>query len=99
MSAFWPSEVYREGPVLAGHRPSVPPTADEFAGKLAKRVAALSVGNPYEGEFVLGSVVGPCACAVVLASVRDRLTTAAIRSTTLARNIDQAITQTGRRRQ
>ncbi len=32
--------------------------ADEFAQKLAKRVAALPVGNPNEGEFVLGSVVG-----------------------------------------
>jgi benzaldehyde dehydrogenase (NAD) len=34
------------------------PVADEFAQKLAKRVAALPVGNPNEGEFVLGSVVG-----------------------------------------
>jgi acyl-CoA reductase-like NAD-dependent aldehyde dehydrogenase len=33
--------------------------ADAFAVKLAKRVAALPVGNPLEGEFVLGSVVGP----------------------------------------
>jgi acyl-CoA reductase-like NAD-dependent aldehyde dehydrogenase len=33
--------------------------ADGFAAKLAKRVAALPVGNPNEGEFVLGSVVGP----------------------------------------
>ncbi len=32
--------------------------ADEFAAKLAKRVAALPTGNPQEGEFVLGSVVG-----------------------------------------
>jgi acyl-CoA reductase-like NAD-dependent aldehyde dehydrogenase len=32
--------------------------ADEFAAKLAKRVAALPVGNPNEGEFVIGSVVG-----------------------------------------
>ena len=32
--------------------------ADAFASKLAKRVAALPVGNPNEGEFVLGSVVG-----------------------------------------
>jgi len=32
--------------------------ADEFASKLAKRVAALPVGNPNEGEFVIGSVVG-----------------------------------------
>lgn len=35
------------------------PVADEFAKKLAKRVAALPVGNPNQGEFVLGSVVGP----------------------------------------
>ena len=33
--------------------------ADAFAAKLAKRVAALPVGNPNEGDFVLGSVVGP----------------------------------------
>ncbi len=33
--------------------------ADEFAAKLAKRVAALPVGNPNEGEFVIASVVGP----------------------------------------
>jgi vanillin dehydrogenase len=33
--------------------------ADEFAAKLVKRVAALPVGNPNEGEFVIGSVVGP----------------------------------------
>jgi benzaldehyde dehydrogenase (NAD) len=33
--------------------------ADAFAAKLTKRVAALPVGNPNEGEFVIGSVVGP----------------------------------------
>jgi vanillin dehydrogenase len=33
--------------------------ADEFAAKLVKRVGALPVGNPNEGEFVIGSVVGP----------------------------------------
>src|SRR3984957_606937 len=33
--------------------------ADAFAAKLVKRVAALTVGNPNEGEFVIGSVVGP----------------------------------------
>jgi vanillin dehydrogenase len=33
--------------------------ADAFAAKLVKRVAALAVGNPNEGEFVIGSVVGP----------------------------------------
>ncbi len=32
--------------------------ADEFAQKLAKRVAALPVGDPRQGEFVLASVVG-----------------------------------------
>jgi acyl-CoA reductase-like NAD-dependent aldehyde dehydrogenase len=32
--------------------------ADEFAQKLAKRVAALPSGDPRKGEFVLGSVVG-----------------------------------------
>src|ERR1700691_1470858 len=33
--------------------------ADAFAAKLVKRVDALPVGNPNEGEFVIGSVVGP----------------------------------------
>jgi benzaldehyde dehydrogenase (NAD) len=33
--------------------------ADLFAEKLAMRVAALPVGDPNEGEFVIGSVVGP----------------------------------------
>jgi benzaldehyde dehydrogenase (NAD) len=33
--------------------------ADAFAAKLVKRVAALPVGNPNDGEFVIGSVVGP----------------------------------------
>ncbi len=32
--------------------------ADEFASRLAKRVASLPVGDPREGDFVLGSVVG-----------------------------------------
>ncbi|HVO46403.1 MAG TPA: aldehyde dehydrogenase, partial [Steroidobacteraceae bacterium] len=32
--------------------------ADEFAAKLAKRVAALPTGDPRKGDFVLGSVVG-----------------------------------------
>ncbi len=32
--------------------------ADAFAAKLAKRVAALPVGDPNKGEVVLGSVVG-----------------------------------------
>lgn len=32
--------------------------ADQFASKLASRVAALPVGDPRKGNFVLGSVVG-----------------------------------------
>jgi acyl-CoA reductase-like NAD-dependent aldehyde dehydrogenase len=32
--------------------------ADQFGAKLAKRVAALPVGDPRKGDFVLGSVVG-----------------------------------------
>jgi benzaldehyde dehydrogenase (NAD) len=32
--------------------------ADDFAARLAKRVASLPVGNPLQGEFVIGSVVG-----------------------------------------
>jgi benzaldehyde dehydrogenase (NAD) len=32
--------------------------ADEFAAKLAKRVAALPIGDPRKGDFVLGAVVG-----------------------------------------
>jgi benzaldehyde dehydrogenase (NAD) len=32
--------------------------ADEFAGKLAKRVAALPSGDPNKGEVVIGSLVG-----------------------------------------
>jgi acyl-CoA reductase-like NAD-dependent aldehyde dehydrogenase len=32
--------------------------ADEFAAKLAQRVAALPTGDPRKGDFVLGSVVG-----------------------------------------
>jgi acyl-CoA reductase-like NAD-dependent aldehyde dehydrogenase len=32
--------------------------ADEFAAKLAKRVAALPSGDPRKGDFVLGAVVG-----------------------------------------
>ena len=34
------------------------PVADEFAAKLAKRVAALPSGDPRQGDVVLGSVVG-----------------------------------------
>ncbi|MGH8138104.1 MAG: aldehyde dehydrogenase [Steroidobacteraceae bacterium] len=32
--------------------------ADQFAAKLAKRVAALPTGDPRKGDFVLGSVIG-----------------------------------------
>jgi benzaldehyde dehydrogenase (NAD) len=32
--------------------------ADDFAARLVKRVAALPVGNPLEGAYVIGSVVG-----------------------------------------
>ena len=45
--------------------------ADVFADKLAKRVAALPVGNPNEGEFVLGSVVGPATVQRVQHLVSD----------------------------
>ncbi len=45
--------------------------ADEFAAKLAKRVAALPVGNPNEGEFVIASVVGPATVERVLRLVAD----------------------------
>ena len=45
--------------------------ADSFAEKLAKRVAALPVGNPNEGEFVIGSVVGPATVDRVKRLVAD----------------------------
>ena len=45
--------------------------ADEFAGKPAKRVAALPVGNPNEGEFVIASVVGPATVERVRRLVAD----------------------------
>jgi vanillin dehydrogenase len=45
--------------------------ADAFAAKLAKRVAALPVGNPNEGEFVIGSVVGPATVERVKRLVAD----------------------------
>src|SRR5580658_3292856 len=45
--------------------------ADAFAAKLAKRVAALPVGNPNQGEFVLGSVVGPATVQRVQNLVSD----------------------------
>ncbi len=45
--------------------------ADAFAAKLKQRVAALPVGNPNEGEFVLGSVVGPATVQRVQRLVSD----------------------------
>ena len=45
--------------------------ADEFAAKLVKRVAALPVGNPNEGEFVIGSVVGPATVERVQRLIAD----------------------------
>ena len=45
--------------------------ADLFAEKLARRVAALPVGNPNEGEFVIGSVVGPGTVQRVMHLVSD----------------------------
>jgi len=47
------------------------PVADAFAAKLAKRVAALPVGNPLQGEFVLGSVVGPATVERVQRLIAD----------------------------
>jgi acyl-CoA reductase-like NAD-dependent aldehyde dehydrogenase len=45
--------------------------ADSFAEKLRLRVAALPVGNPNEGEFVLGSVVGPATVQRVQLLISD----------------------------
>jgi benzaldehyde dehydrogenase (NAD) len=45
--------------------------ADTFAERLAKRVAALPVGDPNEGEFVIGSVVGPATVQRVQHLVSD----------------------------
>jgi benzaldehyde dehydrogenase (NAD) len=45
--------------------------ADEFASKLAKRVAALPSGDPRKGEVVLGSVVGQATVARVQRLVKD----------------------------
>jgi vanillin dehydrogenase len=45
--------------------------ADEFSAKLAKRVAALPVGDPRKGDFVLGSVVGKPTVERVQQLVRD----------------------------
>jgi vanillin dehydrogenase len=45
--------------------------ADQFSAKLAKRVAALPVGDPRKGDFVLGSVVGRPTVERVQQLVRD----------------------------
>ena len=45
--------------------------ADQFGAKLAKRVAALPVGDPRKGDFVLGSVVGRSTVERVQQLVRD----------------------------
>jgi vanillin dehydrogenase len=45
--------------------------ADEFASKLAKRVAALPSGDPRKGDFVLGSVVGKPTVDRVLKLVQE----------------------------
>ena len=45
--------------------------ADEFASKLAKRVAALPSGDPRKGDVVLGSVVGQATVDRVQRLVKD----------------------------
>jgi vanillin dehydrogenase len=45
--------------------------ADEFAAKLAKRVAALPTGDPRKGDVVLGSVVGQPTVDRVTKLVKD----------------------------
>jgi acyl-CoA reductase-like NAD-dependent aldehyde dehydrogenase len=45
--------------------------ADEFASKLARRVAALPTGDPRQGDVVLGSVVGPATVERVQGLVKD----------------------------
>jgi acyl-CoA reductase-like NAD-dependent aldehyde dehydrogenase len=45
--------------------------ADEFAAKLAKRVAALPSGDPRKGDFVLGAVVGKPTVDRVLKLVQE----------------------------
>jgi acyl-CoA reductase-like NAD-dependent aldehyde dehydrogenase len=45
--------------------------ADEFASKLAKRVAALPSGDPRNGDFVLGAVVGKPTVDRVLKLVQE----------------------------
>jgi acyl-CoA reductase-like NAD-dependent aldehyde dehydrogenase len=48
--------------------------ADQFGAKLARRVAALPVGDPRKGDFVLGSVVGKATVERVQQLVRDAVT-------------------------
>ena len=45
--------------------------ADEFASKLAKRVAALPSGDPRKGDFVIGAVVGKPTVDRVLKLVQE----------------------------
>jgi acyl-CoA reductase-like NAD-dependent aldehyde dehydrogenase len=45
--------------------------ADQFGAKLAQRVAALPVGDPRKGDFVLGSVVGRPTVERVQKLIRD----------------------------
>lgn len=45
--------------------------ADEFATKLAQRVAALPSGDPRKGDFVLGAVVGKATVERVLKLVQE----------------------------
>jgi acyl-CoA reductase-like NAD-dependent aldehyde dehydrogenase len=45
--------------------------ADEFAAKLAQRVAALPTGDPRKGDFVLGSVVGKATVDRVMKLVNE----------------------------
>jgi acyl-CoA reductase-like NAD-dependent aldehyde dehydrogenase len=45
--------------------------ADEFASKLAKRVASLPSGDPRKGDFVLGAVVGKSTVDRVLKLVQE----------------------------
>jgi vanillin dehydrogenase len=45
--------------------------ADEFAAKLARRVAALPSGDPRKGDFVLGAVVGKPTVDRVMKLVND----------------------------
>jgi acyl-CoA reductase-like NAD-dependent aldehyde dehydrogenase len=52
--------------------------ADEFAAKLARRVAALPTGDPRKGDVVLGSVVGQATVDRVQTLVKDAVSKGAI---------------------